>query len=46
MKRWIAPLVALTALATLLGPALSQTAVKPAIVYSTAGSSTNPSTKA
>ena len=37
MKRWIGPLVALVAACTLAVPALAQTAIKPAIVYSTGG---------
>ena len=37
MKRWIGPLVALVAASALAVPAVAQTAIKPAIVYSTGG---------
>jgi basic membrane protein A and related proteins len=37
MNRWIGPLVALLAVGTLAAPAVAQTAIKPAIVYSTGG---------
>ena len=37
MKRWIGPLVALFAACALAAPAVAQTAIKPAIVYSTGG---------
>jgi len=37
MNRWIGPLVALFAACALAAPAVAQTAIKPAIVYSTGG---------
>src|SRR5712664_2576098 len=37
MNRWIGPLVALLGVGTLAAPAVAQTAIKPAIVYSTGG---------
>ena len=37
MNRWIGPLVALFAAGVLAAPAVAQTAIKPAIVYSTGG---------
>ena len=46
MKLWSGLLVSLIAAGALVAPAAAQNVAKPAIVYSTGGSSTNPSTKA